>query len=221
MINMVATNSTVNGKSEPLSRLTGNYHMTLGTNGDFAFGIAHFFENGFMGFWAVGGSGSMTGCGEYQWIDDERFSLSFTGYSTAGGWEDTSGSAKYIGGAFEAYFEDNVTVAGTKIENFNRNLSFDMIEGTYDITDGVSGSVVGILTINSDGSAEGNLFGGCDLNRAAYTSADQFNQLHLELNTSNCSWGSQIIAVGNMGSEDNLVVEATDGWWGLIWVLKK
>ncbi len=201
------------------SPVTGNYHLTFGLNGNFAFGVANFYENGFLGFGATGPGGSVTAFGEYRMLGNNRFDIDLTVYDTGGGWEQDSATALYQGGGFIVELPNGGSVVGTKVENFQRSLTSGMLTGTYDIE--ANSRVVGTFTINSDGSATGKIFNGCDLAGLAYAPNEKFNQLILDLNTSNCNWGSQVIGTGNIGGDDNLYVALTDGWWGLIWTLKR
>jgi len=201
------------------SPVTGNYHLTFGRGGNYAFGVANFFENGFFGFHANGPAGSVTGFGEYVMDGNNHFDMELTVFEAEGGWEKDTARALYQGGGFIIDLPDGANIVGTKVENFQRSLTSGMLTGTYDIA--AASGIVGTFTINSDGTAIGNIFNGCDFNGLAYAPDEKFNQLVVDLSTSNCDWGTQVIGAGNIGGDDNLYLALTDGWLGLTWVLKK
>jgi len=202
--------------------MQGNMHASIvQPDGNVATGFGMMFANGDMVFFGADITGASVVIGHWQETAAGSFSFSATVYDVLeGGAMNVSGNGYYFEDGFSASYTGGGELLATRLPSFQRNLSYQVLAGTYDVMDPLLGSI-GSVTVADDGSASGSTIDGCSVSGAFTIPDTNFNQALFEGTISDC--GDDLTLTGAASYDfdaSGIMVAGTDGEYGVILFLQ-
>jgi hypothetical protein len=213
--------ASVAGLKCTASPMQGNMHVSLvQPSGSLAIGAAMVFANGDIVFFGAGAEGGGIAMGHWQETSAGRFSFTATVYDILGGNTNISGSGNYFEDGFSGTYTGGHELLATRLPSFQRNLSTQILAGSYSISDALLGDI-GSLTVAADGSATGSTIDGCSVSGAFSIPDPNFNQALFDGTVSGCEDAGTIHGAASYDFDaDGIIVAGTDGEYGMIFYLE-
>lgn len=213
--------SSVAGLKCTASPMQGNMHVSIvQPNGSLGIGVAMVFANGDMVFFGAGADGAGVAMGQWQDTGAGRFSFTATVYDILGGTSNITGSGNYYEDGFSGSYTGGHELLATRLPSFQRNLSKQILAGSYSILDPLLGDI-GSISVAADGSVTGSTIDGCSVSGAFSIPNPNFNQAYFDVTVSGCEDAGTIHGAASYDFDANgIMVAGADGEYGMVFFLE-
>jgi hypothetical protein len=203
------------------SPLHGNYNGSWAIGGEVGYGIASLFENGDIVIGTESSNSGDVSIGQWWVTGNDTFSFEAYRYSVFGGRTYFSGNGTFSEDDLTADYSGGGHLFATPVQSFQHSLTTAKMAGNYYVYDW-DDSLVGSVTIQSNGALSGSTSLGCQVNGTFLVPNTNFNQAYL-LNAAISGCGDTIYGEGAAiyrNASGEIVIAAADGVTGYAWTLK-
>ncbi len=201
----------------------GNYAATVlnDFDGNVTSGRAIMFEDGSFAWSGSDEESGNAGFGTWTLTSDSAFSFNGNTYDQFdGGATPLSGTGTLNANGFAASLPQE-ELSAVRTPDFQRAVGTGDIAGTWDLFDTAVNSTVGTLTVQADGSAQGDLLADCLLSGSISSPKAGFNQLKVNLDVTGCAGTTDFVGAAWWDPEiDQFRIVGNDGFYGYSIILQ-